>query len=201
VNSSSLHLINIVTVFDWYFTDSYLFNCTAYCALQWMIQKFVHKPLMGVLLHLVYVPSVPWDRSCTKCDNPSHWSLSHLSFILENGGRILTGNMTIPALHTMRRRDFLQLSYCSEKKLVTFSLINIFCSILPVIECGELPLLLCCAFTSRKSLQCFDAVGWAAGKAIRPVKNWVVGCWCGYLSWARCRLAYAVASLHLAPDS
>ena len=27
-------------------------------------------------------------------------------------------------------------------------------------------------------------------KGIRPVKNWVVGCWHGYLSGARCRLAY-----------
>jgi len=35
--------------------------------------------------------------------------------------------------------------------------------------------------------QCFDAVGWAAGSA---VKNSVVGCWHGYLSGARCRLAY-----------
>jgi len=35
-------------------------------------------------------------------------------------------------------------------------------------------------------LQCFNAVGWAAG---RPVKNWVVGCWRGYLPGARCRLA------------
>ena len=26
-------------------------------------------------------------------------------------------------------------------------------------------------------------------KGIRPVKNWVVGCWHGYLSGARCRLA------------
>ena len=25
---------------------------------------------------------------------------------------------------------------------------------------------------------------------MRPVKNWVVGCWHGYLSGARCRLAY-----------
>ena len=30
---------------------------------------------------------------------------------------------------------------------------------------------------------------WLGGrKGIRPVKNWVVGCWHGYLSWARCRL-------------
>jgi len=38
----------------------------------------------------------------------------------------------------------------------------------------------------------FDTVGWAAGRAsgIRPVKNWAVGCWRGYLSGARCRLAY-----------
>ena len=27
----------------------------------------------------------------------------------------------------------------------------------------------------------------------RPVKNWVVGCWRGYLSGARCRLAYGPA--------
>jgi len=27
-------------------------------------------------------------------------------------------------------------------------------------------------------------------KGIRPVKNWVVGCWRGYLSAARCRLAH-----------
>ena len=32
---------------------------------------------------------------------------------------------------------------------------------------------------------------WLGGrKGIRPVKNWVVGCWRGYLSGARCRLAY-----------
>ena len=30
-------------------------------------------------------------------------------------------------------------------------------------------------------------------KGIRPVKNWVVRCWRGYLSGARCRLAYGPA--------
>ena len=30
-------------------------------------------------------------------------------------------------------------------------------------------------------------------KGIWPVKNWVVGCWHGYLSGARCRLAYSPA--------
>jgi len=30
-------------------------------------------------------------------------------------------------------------------------------------------------------------------KVIRPVKNWVVGCWHGYLSGASCRLAYGPA--------
>ena len=30
-------------------------------------------------------------------------------------------------------------------------------------------------------------------KGIRPVKNWVVGCWHGYLAGARCRLAYGPA--------
>jgi len=31
-------------------------------------------------------------------------------------------------------------------------------------------------------LQCFDAVGWAAGRHPACKKNWVVRCWCGYLS-------------------
>jgi len=31
-------------------------------------------------------------------------------------------------------------------------------------------------------------------KDIQPVKNWVVGCWRGYLSGARCRLAYGPAN-------
>ena len=30
-------------------------------------------------------------------------------------------------------------------------------------------------------------------KGIRPVKNWVVGCWHGYLSGAKCRLTYGPA--------
>ena len=30
-------------------------------------------------------------------------------------------------------------------------------------------------------------------KGIQPVKNWVVGCWRGYLSGVRCRLAYGPA--------
>ena len=35
---------------------------------------------------------------------------------------------------------------------------------------------------------------WMCGrKGIRPVKNWVVGCWCGYLPGAQCRLAYGPA--------
>jgi len=35
---------------------------------------------------------------------------------------------------------------------------------------------------------------WLGGrKGIRPVKNWVVGCWHGYLSGAKCRLAYGPA--------
>jgi len=32
---------------------------------------------------------------------------------------------------------------------------------------------------------------WLVGKkGVQLVKNWAVGCWCGYLSVARCRLAY-----------
>ena len=44
--------------------------------------------------------------------------------------------------------------------------------------------------TSRLSL----LRAWLGGrKSIRPVKNWVAGCWLGYLSRARCRLAYGSA--------
>jgi len=42
-------------------------------------------------------------------------------------------------------------------------------------------------------LQCFDAVGWASGRHL-ACKNWVLRCWRGYLSEARCRLfAYGPA--------
>ena len=35
---------------------------------------------------------------------------------------------------------------------------------------------------------------WLGGrKGIRPVKNWAVGCWRGYLSGVRCRFAYGSA--------
>ena len=37
---------------------------------------------------------------------------------------------------------------------------------------------------------------WLGGRnGIRPVKNWVVKCWHGYLSGARCRLAYGPADV------
>ena len=42
-------------------------------------------------------------------------------------------------------------------------------------------------------------------KSIRPVKNWVMKCWCGYLTGVRCRLfAYGPANataFHLLPHS
>ena len=42
-------------------------------------------------------------------------------------------------------------------------------------------------------LQCFDAVGWAAGRPSGLYR--VVRCWRGYLSGARCRLAMHMAQL------
>jgi len=40
---------------------------------------------------------------------------------------------------------------------------------------------------------------WLGGrKGIRSVKNWVVGCWHGYLSGASCRLAYVPADANAA---
>ena len=42
-------------------------------------------------------------------------------------------------------------------------------------------------------LQCFWRCWLGGRKGIWPVKNWVVGCWRGYLSGAGCRLAYGPA--------
>ena len=46
---------------------------------------------------------------------------------------------------------------------------------------------------SGLSFQCFDTVVWVAGRASSLQENWVVGCWCGCLPGARCRLAYSPA--------
>ena len=53
----------------------------------------------------------------------------------------------------------------------------------------------CHCYTTTTCPQCFDAVGWAAGRASNLQKklSWVEGCWCGYLSGARCRLAHGLA--------
>jgi len=49
-------------------------------------------------------------------------------------------------------------------------------------------------------LQCFDSVGWASGEHL-ACKNWVIGCWCGYLCRARLRLfAYGPADATASPN-
>ena len=52
-------------------------------------------------------------------------------------------------------------------------------------------------FTHTTWICKFPSVLWrcwlGSRKGIWPVKNWVVGCWCSYLSGARCRLAYGPA--------
>ena len=50
-------------------------------------------------------------------------------------------------------------------------------------------------FVTLVYLSAFSALTlWLGGrKGIRPVKNRAVRCWCGYLSTARCRLAYGPA--------
>jgi len=53
------------------------------------------------------------------------------------------------------------------------------------------------AFTKTKYWRQLPSVLWrcwlGGRKGIQPVKKWVVGCWHGYLSGARCRLAYGPA--------
>ena len=52
-------------------------------------------------------------------------------------------------------------------------------------------------FGNKKNRKLVPSVLWrcwlGGRKGIRPVKNRVVGCWRGYLSGARCRLAYSPA--------
>jgi len=36
-------------------------------------------------------------------------------------------------------------------------------------------------------------------KSVRPVRNWVMGCWCGYLSGARCNWFACVQLMPLLP--
>ena len=38
-------------------------------------------------------------------------------------------------------------------------------------------------------------------KGIRPAKNWVMGCWCGYLSEARCSCLHMVQLMPLPPQN
>ena len=38
--------------------------------------------------------------------------------------------------------------------------------------------------------QCFDTVGWVAGRASSPRKTWVMRCSCGYLSGMRCKTCW-----------
>ena len=56
---------------------------------------------------------------------------------------------------------------------------------------------MCVCHKSTYLLTCLLSMLWhcwlGGRKGIRPVKNWVVGCWHGYLSGARCRLAYGPA--------
>jgi len=52
-------------------------------------------------------------------------------------------------------------------------------------------------------LLCFDTVCWAPERApTQPVKNWVIRCWHGYLSGARCKwFAYGPADATVTPLS
>jgi len=56
---------------------------------------------------------------------------------------------------------------------------------------------LCCVFLTPVDVSLVPSVLWhcwlGGRKGIQPVKNWVVGCWHGYLSGAMCRLAYGPA--------
>jgi len=51
-------------------------------------------------------------------------------------------------------------------------------------------------------LQCFNTIGWAAGRASGLLKNWVMKCWYGYLSGPRCNwCAYGPFNASATPSS
>ena len=82
---------------------------------------------------------------------------------------------------------------CREYSPSSMSAADPFCSMLTEPWSNTAPLVINLNNTSLV-LQCFDGRCRLGGrKGIRPVKNWVVGCWHGYLSGARCRLAYGPA--------
>ena len=61
----------------------------------------------------------------------------------------------------------------------------------PLFACAFLLFLLCCCFPPFHLPSVLWSCWFGDRKGIRPVKNWVVRCWRGCLSGARCRLAYA----------
>ena len=70
---------------------------------------------------------------------------------------------------------------------VALKLTRLWVFIISVVKMAYVYVELCCL---HSVLWCC----WLGGrKGIRPVKNWVVGCWHGYLSGSRCRLAYEPA--------
>ena len=86
----------------------------------------------------------------------------------------------------VNQRDFREDNYQTELPipeaiLIPFYPLNIFHQKIYISTINALvhSVLWCCWFGSRKGI-------W-------PVKNWVVGCWRGYLRGARCRLAYGPA--------
>ena len=79
-----------------------------------------------------------------------------------------------------------QIDYCMQVRPHTQPHSRILMHCLP---CTELPLITYSCTMPSVLWRC-----WLGGrKGIWPVKNWVVGCWRGYLSGARCRLAYGPA--------
>ena len=60
----------------------------------------------------------------------------------------------------------------------------------------QCPFLFCAFLIYMLHFNCSSVLWhcWLGGrKGIRPVEDWVMGCWRGYLSGARCRLAYGSA--------
>ena len=140
------------------------------------------------------------QRHSTRMNRTTHVCLSHAhrrSKTFKTLKRSAKPNVSAPGWAPSRLRLAEYCSACCCKtttqlnqgsfvllyfRLSTFVLSLFICIFLYCFVCQYQPSVLWCC--------------WLGGrKGTRPVKNWVVRCWCGCLSGARCRLAYGPADV------
>ena len=144
-----------------------------------------------------YMTFVMWIRQTEHVWVTGVNSLSLLIFVITGLSLALLAEQRPTML--LRRRNWLHIQRRKSSKVAVDVFLDwiLYCHI-NVINISNLfslqyiPVFFC--ITGLESVPSVLWRCWLGGrKGIRPVKNWVVGCWHGYLSGARCRLAYGPA--------